>query len=279
MEKICPVRKGHSSLADPDLQIRGKGGGGRSKNKEREALRASPLDPTLLAYPSYPRWFNFSYISIQNVANCLHEKQKVGSSRRLTCLVVALFCDSRVTLLAGPTFLHTNTLAWSPSRQLGQDGTIRACIGTYSWIRLFLAETKRTSHKWRLHLVSRPPRVRGWRRMTFQTRMQCASLLKCRENVSWRLLSWDAVMWVEESLRDGNGAKEQYDSALKNCCQIILTRYHRYHLKTQHLCKFKPASLETQSGVNQQNCADTKSYPVTHIEHRAGEVGREELGS
>ena len=54
MEKICPVRKGHSPVADPDLQIRGKGGG-RSKNKEREALRASPLDPTLLAYPSYPR--------------------------------------------------------------------------------------------------------------------------------------------------------------------------------------------------------------------------------
>ena len=109
MEKICPVRKGHSSVADPDLHIRGKEG--RSKNKERGALRASPLDPTLLAYPSYPRWFNFSYISIQNVANCLHERQKVGSSRRLACLVVALFCDSRVTLLAGPTFLHTNTLA------------------------------------------------------------------------------------------------------------------------------------------------------------------------
>ena len=151
--------------------------------------------------------------------------------------------------------------------------------GTYSWIRLFLAEAKKTSHKWRLRLVSRPPRVRGWRRMTFQTRMQCASVIKSREHVSWRLLSWDAVVWVEESSRDGNGAKEQYDSALKNCCQIILTRYHRYHLKTQHLCKVKPASLETQSGVNQQNCADTKSYPVTHIEHRAGEVGREELGS
>ena len=27
MEKICPVRKGHSSVAEPDLQIRGKGGG------------------------------------------------------------------------------------------------------------------------------------------------------------------------------------------------------------------------------------------------------------
>ena len=47
------------------------------------------------AYPSYPGLANFSYISLQNLANRLHEKQKV--------------CDGRVTLLAGPTFLHINT--------------------------------------------------------------------------------------------------------------------------------------------------------------------------
>ena len=48
------------------------------------------------AYPSYPGRANFSYISLQNLANRLHEKQKVGSARR-------------VTLLAGTTFLHINT--------------------------------------------------------------------------------------------------------------------------------------------------------------------------
>ena len=34
------------------------------------------------AYPSYPRRTNFSYIFLQNVANCLHVKKKVGSARK-----------------------------------------------------------------------------------------------------------------------------------------------------------------------------------------------------
>ena len=33
-----------------------------------------------LAYPSYPGRANFSYIFLQNLANRLHEKQKVGSA-------------------------------------------------------------------------------------------------------------------------------------------------------------------------------------------------------
>ena len=65
----------------------------------------------LRAYPSYPGRANFSYISLQNLANRLHEKQKVGSARRVTRLAGLPFCDGRVTLLAGPTFLHINTLA------------------------------------------------------------------------------------------------------------------------------------------------------------------------
>ena len=63
------------------------------------------------AYPSYPGRANFSYISLQNLANRLHEKQKVGSARRVTRLAGLPFCGGRVTLLAGPTFLHINTLA------------------------------------------------------------------------------------------------------------------------------------------------------------------------
>ena len=60
----------------------------------------------LPAYPSYPGRANFSYISLQNLANRLHEKQKVGSARRVTRLAGSPFCDGGVTLLAGPTFPH-----------------------------------------------------------------------------------------------------------------------------------------------------------------------------
>ena len=63
---------------------------------------------------SYPGRANFSYISLQNLANGLHEKQKVGSARRVTRLAGSPFCDGRVTLLAGPTFPHINTFG-SPS--------------------------------------------------------------------------------------------------------------------------------------------------------------------
>ena len=40
---------------------------------------------------------NFSYISLQNLANRLHEKQKIGSARRVTHLAGSPFCDGRVT--------------------------------------------------------------------------------------------------------------------------------------------------------------------------------------
>ena len=63
------------------------------------------------AYPSYPGRATCSYISLQNLANRLHEKQKVRSARRVSLLAESPFCDGRVTLLAGPTFLHINTLA------------------------------------------------------------------------------------------------------------------------------------------------------------------------
>ena len=57
-------------------------------------------------YPSCPWSANFPYIFSQNVANHLHDKQKVGSARGVTHPAGSLFCDSRVTLLAlGLTFL------------------------------------------------------------------------------------------------------------------------------------------------------------------------------
>ena len=61
----------------------------------------------------HPGRANFSYISLKNLANRLLEKQKVGSARRVIRLGGSPSFYGRVTLLAGPTFLHINTLARS----------------------------------------------------------------------------------------------------------------------------------------------------------------------
>ena len=58
-----------------------------------------------LAYLSFPREraINFSYISLNNLANCLHKEKKwLGQKVNL---------PSQVTLLTSPTFLHINSLA------------------------------------------------------------------------------------------------------------------------------------------------------------------------
>ena len=79
-----------------------------------------------LPYTSYPGGTIFSYISLKDEANRLHEKQKVGSTRRVTCLAGSPFCDGRITFLAGLTFLHINIWLTQPG-QLGQGESIRAC--------------------------------------------------------------------------------------------------------------------------------------------------------
>ena len=97
------------------------------------------------AYPSYPGRANVSYIPLQNLANRLHEKQKVGSARRVTRLAGSPFCDGRVTLLAGPTFLHINTLARlavsTPSRRYNQSMRKLSC----HWERKMAARPKSSS--------------------------------------------------------------------------------------------------------------------------------------
>ena len=81
------------------------------------------------AYPSYPWRATFSYISLQNLANRLHEKQKVGSARRVTRLAGLPFGDCRVPLLAGPTFLHINTWArLAGSTRSRRDVNITLCF-------------------------------------------------------------------------------------------------------------------------------------------------------
>ena len=56
--------------------------------------------------PLGERRANFSYIFLQNEANRLNEKRKVGLARRAS-RVNFLW----ITLVTGPTFLHVNTLA------------------------------------------------------------------------------------------------------------------------------------------------------------------------
>ena len=60
----------------------------------------------LPTYSLYPGQANISYILLQNEVSHVHEKQEVGSARRVTCLARSFFYDGRVTLLAGPTLLQ-----------------------------------------------------------------------------------------------------------------------------------------------------------------------------
>ena len=55
-----------------------------------------------------------TYNSLQNLANRLLEKEKVGSARRVTHQPGLPFVDGRVILLDGPAFLHVKTA--SPGR-------------------------------------------------------------------------------------------------------------------------------------------------------------------
>ena len=97
------------------------------------------------AYPSYPGRANFSYIFLQNLANRLHEKQKVGSARRVTRLDGSPFCDGRVTLLAGPTFLHINTLARLAGSTLSRRDNLSMHELCCHWERKMAARPKSSS--------------------------------------------------------------------------------------------------------------------------------------
>ena len=73
--------------------------------------------PGVTRLPELPWGANFSYISLQNLANGLHEKPKVGSARRVTRLAGSPFFDGRVTLLAEPHFGSSNRVNSVKGRQ------------------------------------------------------------------------------------------------------------------------------------------------------------------
>ena len=138
---------------------------------------------SFVAYPSYPACrANFSYIFLQNLANSLHEKQKVSSASRVTHVNRASpFFNGRVPvnnndwnprfiLFQGSghpsnraIFLHINTLV-----QLGQGETIRAGASAVvtSWLwqsgpykrSLKMTRLEGTLFNWTtfLHITARP---------------------------------------------------------------------------------------------------------------------------
>ena len=97
--------------------------------KEFSLVEGSSTDPSFPGRAYDRGW----YISLKKkekkkVANLLHEKQEVGLSRRVIRLACLPFCDGRITLLAGPTFLSVNTLARPAGSTQGQNATIRVCF-------------------------------------------------------------------------------------------------------------------------------------------------------
>ena len=82
-----------------------------------------------LPYPSYSGRADFSYISLKKIVpNRLHEKQKTGSVRR-------------VNLLAGPIFLHINTLARpaGSTQSRSENQSMRAsAVGSGGELKFFL---------------------------------------------------------------------------------------------------------------------------------------------
>ena len=60
------------------------------------------------SWPGYSGQANFSHVSLQNAAKCLHEKQKVSPASRVTHMVGSPSFEGRVTFLPETTFLHIN---------------------------------------------------------------------------------------------------------------------------------------------------------------------------
>ena len=77
---------------------------------------------------AYPGRADFSYLYLQNVANRLHEKQKVDSARSMARLACLPFCDGIVTLLAGPTLGHPGGSTWNDLVQAKQSEQAQALL-------------------------------------------------------------------------------------------------------------------------------------------------------
>ena len=87
---------------------------------------------------AYPGRADFSYLYLQNVANRLHEKQKVDSARSMARLACLPFCDGIVTLLAGPTLGHPGGSTWNDLVQARQSEQAQALLARAKGSTFFL---------------------------------------------------------------------------------------------------------------------------------------------
>ena len=87
---------------------------------------------------AYPGRADFSYLYLQNVANRLHEKQKVDSARSMARLACLPFCDGIVTLLAGPTLGHPGGSTWNDLVQAKQSEQAQALLARAKGSTFFL---------------------------------------------------------------------------------------------------------------------------------------------
>ena len=93
------------------------------------------------------------------MVNSLHEK-RVCSARRMTRLGGSPYCEGRVKLLAGLTFLHINTL--------GQGETYRACasiVGSDNVVNFFVYKLSRERLSEKVP-VTIPIGIVGWFELT-----------------------------------------------------------------------------------------------------------------
>ena len=91
------------------------------------------------AYPSYPGRANFSYNSLQNLANHLQEKQKVGSARRATRLARSPFCDGRVRVRVNfSSYKHFGSLSRVNSVKARRSEHARSALGWGKGVNFFL---------------------------------------------------------------------------------------------------------------------------------------------
>ena len=87
---------------------------------------------------AYPGRADFSYLYLQNVANRLHEKQKVDSARSMARLACLPFCDGIVSLLAGPTLGHPGGSTWNDLVQARQSEQAQALLARAKGSTFFL---------------------------------------------------------------------------------------------------------------------------------------------
>ena len=107
----------------------------REQIRTESSIRSS-LGPVNIAFPSYPRGTNISYIFLQNVANRLHEKQTTTFTRTIVLnLLMKLILGSNILqrLSHLPHHRHSLYVRFYKGLESRQRLLIRKLIGSHHW--------------------------------------------------------------------------------------------------------------------------------------------------